>query len=332
MNGSQEPRESPMNSEKIRARAANWLSQLHDEQRRPGLDAEVRAWLDESDEHRRAFERMNDAWERAGEIRLRARPSAPTRPPRRPFVPWATAAAVILAVAATVYYWRGNVVATGVGQQQVRLLQDGTRIVLNTDTHIEVSYDAHARRVRLIHGEAWFEVAKNPARPFLVSVDGQEIRALGTSFIVRHDGIEDLSVTLVEGRVSVQPVNPQAETRPQDLEILSAGQRLLISGNRPPAVDHPELARITAWVHGRVELEDTPLAEATEEMNRYSKRRITVADPDVGRLRVGGVFHAGDSDEFVRVVTSAFGLTAERRGNDIVLFRASAQSSSSTPP
>jgi transmembrane sensor len=318
-----------MPSQKIRAQAAAWLAQLHDDRRHPGLDTKLRAWLDASDEHRRAFDRMSDAWQRAGAIRLRARPSTLARPrPQLPFVPWAAAAVVLIAMAAG-YYWRSNVLATGVGQQQARSLQDGTRIVLNTDTRIEVSYDEHARRVRLIRGEAWFHVAKNPAWPFLVSVGGREIRALGTSFIVRHDGIEDLSVTLVEGRVSVGLASPQREVRPQNIEILSPGQRLLISENRPPAVDRPELTRITAWVQGRVQFDDTPLGQATEEMNRYSKRHIMVADPNIGQLRVGGVFHAGDCEEFVRVVTAAFGLEADRQGDGIVLSRRASPSSSS---
>jgi transmembrane sensor len=203
-------------------------------------------------------------------------------------------------------------------------LRDGTRIELNTDTRIEVSYDEGARRVRLIRGEAWFDVAKHPTWPFLVSVDGREIRALGTSFIVRHDDIEELSVTLVEGQISVAAIGPSDETRSQNPAILSPGQRFLVSQNRPPAVDRPELARITAWVHGRVEFDETPLGEAAEEMNRYSKHHITVADPDIGRLGIGGVFHAGDSDEFVRVVTAAFGLQTVRRGDDIVISRRAA--------
>jgi hypothetical protein len=96
------------------------------------------------------------------------------------------AVTVILTVSIVLYYRRDNAIVTGVGQQQVRLLPDGTRIVLNTDTRIEVDYDERERRVRLIRGEAWFEVSKRPTWPFLVRAGGREIRALGTSFIVRQ--------------------------------------------------------------------------------------------------------------------------------------------------
>jgi transmembrane sensor len=325
---SRQPQEESIPPEGVRAEAAAWVARLHDEQRTPDLDAQVRAWLGESEAHRRAFARMTQAWDRAGEIRLRAhRDAAPTSPRARARVlPWAAtaaAAALVLSVGAITYFWSDNAVVTGIGQQRIRVLQDGTRVVLNTETRIEVSYDERERRVRLIRGEARFDVSRHASWPFLVSVDGREIRALGTSFIVRHDDEQDLSVTLVEGQISVAPIARHDEVGPPDPQILSPGQRLMISRNHAPAVDRPELTRITAWEHGRVEFEATPLAEAASEMNRYSKSHVTVADPDTAQLRVGGVFRAGDSDEFVRIVTSAFGLEADHRGGDIVLSRPS---------
>ncbi len=211
-------------------------------------------------------------------------------------------------------------------------MRDGTRVALNTDTRIEVNYDEHARRVRLIRGEARFDVSKHPQWPFLVSVDGQEIRALGTSFIVRLTGTQNLSVTLVEGRISVAPIGPHDEILWQNPQILFPGQRLVVSRDHASAVDRPDLARITAWQHGRVEFDATPLGEAAAEMNRYNKSRITVADDDIAQLRIGGVFHAGDSDEFVKIVTAALGLRADRNGRSIVLSRSAVLPPASAVP
>jgi transmembrane sensor len=157
-------------------------------------------------------------------------------------------------------------------------------------------------------------------------VGDQEIRALGTSFIVRHDNDQDLSVTLVDGRISVTPVAGTAQATPEAPQLLVPGQRLVISRHHAPAVDRPELRRVTAWERGRVEFDDTPLEDATAEMNRYSSTRVLVRDSEVAQLRVGGVFRAGDSGEFVQIVTAAFGLRAERSGDEIVLSR------SATPP
>jgi transmembrane sensor len=314
-------------SNEARAEAAAWIARLHDEQRGPELEAKLHAWLGESEDHRRAFNRMTQVWERAGQIRLRARDGV-SAVPRSRFSPWAgaLAATLVLVVITAVYYWRDNALVTGVGQQQVRLLQDGTRVVLNTNTRIEVNYDEHLRRVRLVRGEAWFEVSKRPTWPFLVSVGGQEIRALGTSFIVRRDSDQDVSVTLVDGRISVAPVSAN-DAASQAPRILAPGQRLIVAPHQAPTLDRPELSRLTAWQRGRVEFDETPLADATTEMNRYNTTHITVPDAEVGQLRVGGVFRAGDSDEFVKIVTAAFGLRADRHRGQIVLSRSVAQTS-----
>jgi transmembrane sensor len=317
--------EDPVPSDDVRAEAAAWIARLHDEERGPDLEAELHVWLRENQAHRRAFNRMTRAWERAGAIQMRASGgNSDTRQGRPSRVsPWAAtlAATLVAAVIITAYYWRDNALITGVGQQQARLLQDGTRIILNTDTRIEVNYDEHARRVRLVRGEARFDVSKHPTWPFLVSVGDREIRALGTSFIVRHDSIEDLSVTLVEGQISVAPIARNEEAPSQAAQVLAPGQRLIVSPHHAQAVDRPELSRVTAWEHGRVEFEETPLEDATNEMNRYSTTRITIVDAQVAQLHIGGVFRAGDSGEFVRIVTAAFGLRADRNGSAIVLSR-----------
>ena len=318
----------PVLSEGARVDAAAWIARLRDERRGPDVETDFQEWLLESNEHRRAFSRMTQVWEQAGKIQMRARAvvSAPRRGRSR-FSPWAAtlAATLVLAVITAVYYWRDNALITAVGQQQVRVLRDGTRVVLNTDTRIEVNYDEHTRRVRLVRGEVWFDVSKRPTWPFLVSVGDQEIRALGTSFIVRHDNDQDLSVTLVDGRISVAPIAGDREAPPQTPQVLIPGQRLVISRHHAPAVDRPELSRVTAWERGRVEFDETPLADAITEMNRYTTTRVIVSDTEVAQLRVGGVFRAGDSDEFVKIVTAAFGLRAERNGGDIVLSRSTTQ-------
>jgi transmembrane sensor len=324
MNPNRERQVDPEPSQGVRREAAAWIARLHDEQQGANLNAAFQKWICESDEHRRAFDRMTHAWEQAGKIRLRARDEFQSirAPQSYRFFPWAAlAATLVLVIGTAVYYSHDNALVTGVGQQRVRVLEDGTRVVLNTDTRIEVNYDKSLRRVRLVRGEAWFEVAKRPTWPFVVNVDDQEIRALGTSFIVRHDDVQDFSVTLVDGRISVTPIPKSDREASQAPRILIPGERLTAAPHQEPAVDRPELSRVTAWQHGRVEFEETPLAEAATEMNRYNTRHVKIVDPEVARLRIGGVFRAADSAEFVKVVTAAFALQAEQNGADIVLSR-----------
>lgn len=322
--------DDPVPSTDVRAEAAAWIARMRDEKRGPQLEAQFRGWLDENEEHQRAFARMTQVWEQAGKIRMRARDeiSAVRTGRSSRFSRWAPslAATLILVAVGAVYYWRNGALETEVGQRQIRLLRDGTRVVLNTDTRIEVNYDQHLRRVRLIRGEAWFNVSKHPTWPFIVSVGDQEVRALGTSFIVRRDAQDqDLSVTLVDGRVSITPLAQNEDAPSQAPQILAPGQRLVISRRHKLAVDRPELSRVTAWERGQVEFAETPLEDAVTEMNRYTTTHITVPDAEVAQLRIGGVFHAGDSEEFVKVVTAAFGLRADRNGGDTVLSRPEAQ-------
>ena len=326
----------PVPSSQIRAEAAAWMARLRDEQCGPDVEAQFRGWLDESEVHRRAFARMTQVWEDTGNIRMRARDAISAVREHRSsrfnrLAPPALAATLILAAAGALLYWRDGALETGIGQEKARTLRDGTRVVLNTDTRIEVKYDEHERRVRLIRGEAWFEVSKHPTWPFIVSVGDREIRALGTSFIVRHDNVQDLAVTLVDGRISVAPIATDDAALPLAPQFLAPGERLVVSRHQAPTMDRPELSRITAWERGRVEFEETPLKEATIEMNRYSRIHVTVPDAEVAQLRIGGVFRAGDSDEFVRIVTAALGLRADRNGHDIVLSQSATQPVPPTP-
>lgn len=323
----------PIPSEAVRVEAAAWVARLRDEGHGPDAAAELQKWLGASNEHRLAFNRMTLVWEQAGEIRMRGRVDvSPARTRCSQFSALAAALAATLALAViTAINWRNNAFVTAVGQQQTQLLQDGTRIELNTDTRIEVDYDEQARRVRLVRGEARFDVSKHPTWPFLVTVGNREIRALGTSFVVRHDQGEDFAVTLVEGQISVAAVAGNDGVPPQPPQILVPGERLVISRHHAPAVDRPELSRVTAWERGRVEFDETPLEDATAEMNRYTTARVTAADAEISRLRIGGEFRAGDSEEFVKVVTAAFGLQAERNGDDIVLSRSMRPSRAAEP-
>jgi transmembrane sensor len=320
---SQPESDASASEEEARVEAAIWIARLHDEHRSPHLDARVNAWLAEKEENRRAFERMTGVWESTSVVDRQGRYGR-----KRARMPWLVdnrwagplAASVLLGVTvAALRLWPSNTIVTAIGQQQVRLLPDGTRLMLNTDTQVKILYNDHTRRVELIHGEAWFDVAKRPAWPFVVGVDNREIRALGTSFVVRHDQSQPFSVTLMEGQISVDP-GPADTAILQPPRLLAPGQRLSLPSNAPALVlDTPEITRLTAWEAGRVEFEDMPLIDAAAEMNRYNQTRVIVTDARIANLRIGGVFRAGDSEEFVRTMAVALKLRIERGHNEIRL-------------
>lgn len=311
----------------VRAEAAAWLASLGGPHRTPELEERFGRWLAQCEPRRIAWERVSDAWDLAGglatRIGLQEGAEEGERPQRRGIRALAAAAAaVLLAAAVGLLVFRGGAVSTGTGERRVLSLEDGSRITLNTDSRIVVRYDARARRVRLEQGEALFEVARAPRWPFIVTAGDREIRALGTAFEVRRYGAQQVSITLVEGRIIVAPAGAGESPPPRDVTVLaSPGQRVTFAPHQTPRLDRPALKQVIAWQSGEVVFDDTQLSDAAREMNRYSERHIVIDDPHVAALRVSGLFQAGDSEEFAQGVAETFGLRVKDLGSRIVLVR-----------
>jgi len=208
----------------------------------------------------------------------------------------------------------GRVYRTDVGEQHLIRLADGSSVHLNTDSEIKVVYRQEERVVRLLHGEAFFHVAKDRTRPFLVRAGGGTVRALGTQFNVRNRD-DAVTVAVIEGRVRVEAPAPAGRTPDgqQDAfrtvlvpgDVASYGPALQVK--RQPVA---ELRRLTSWQVGRIEFEDTPLAEAVAEINRYFDTPIVIDDPRIGKMRVTGVFRTGDLQSAVFAIEKFTGARA----------------------
>jgi transmembrane sensor len=321
-----------------RAEAAAWVARLHGPNRTPEVEAGLRRWLSEDPERAAALELMTETWEKSAMLVRGLQARRPPREHRRTTLSFGTtfwraacAAIVLIVVFGTVAYLRTDAVSTGVGEQRTLVLEDGSRIVLNTASRAVVDYDRHVRRVRLERGEALFEVAQHPNWPFVVSAAGREVRALGTAFVVRKEEGQDLVVTLVEGKVTVgrndETAAPPSEMsgsavvpeRSAALFTLSPGQRLTLASSHPPRIDRPSLERVTAWQRGQVVLDETRLADAVAEMNRYSRTRLVIEDPVSAGTPISGIFRAGDSDSFAAAVAKTYHLEIRATEREIVL-------------
>lgn len=217
----------------------------------------------------------------------------------------------MVAVGITLLFLRTDGVSTVVGEQRTLTLQDGSRVYLNTNSRAVVRFDRQARRVELEKGEALFEVAQNAALPFIVTAGDRQVRALGTAFVVRRDP-QQLAVTLVEGKVAV------SGNSSQEIATLDPGQRVTFASGQPPRIDRPRLEKITAWQHGQVSLDNTTLADAVSEMNRYNRMQLVIEDPRVAAIRISGVFRAGDSENFVQALVRTYHLQVQDRGSGVI--------------
>jgi len=177
--------------------------------------------------------------------------------------------------------------STKIGERSVLVLLDGSRVTLNTFSAVRVNYSGHDRRVTLVRGEAYFDVAKDATRPFIVSAGSREVIAVGTSFDVRLQD-RQVKVTLVEGKVRITHAADRAQ--PDAGIRLDAGSALTASEDCADRIERLDTARSTSWRHGMLLFEGENLADVVAELNRYSLQKLQIADPALEGRKVSGVF------------------------------------------
>jgi len=342
---SESPAAKPKVPREIAAEAAVWVTRLHGPDRSPQMEREFRAWQAQSPVHREAFERCTDVWIDVGKIKLATayETVAPSNGRGRTGhgVRWwaagaATAGALAVMLLVGRQWWEQGTFATVVGEQRAVMLDDGSRMLLNTDTQLRVAFDDRQRTIEVRRGEAFFDVAKDPRRPFVVRVSGSEVVAVGTAFAVRYgmaraSATDELTVTLVEGQVSVRPATDAGAdaVAPAQALTMKAGERLRLdrgagsTATEPPKVDRPNVDQVTAWKRSEAVFDATALSDAVDEMNRYSRTPIVLVD-GLGRsaLRVSGLFRTGDNLGFARAVAHLHGLRLKTDGGRLELGKA----------
>jgi transmembrane sensor len=199
-----------------------------------------------------------------------------------------------------------DIVATHVGQMRAIDLDDGTHVALDTGTRVRVAFSATGRDIELLQGQAHFEVAHDARRPFRVHTNAVEVVAVGTAFDVAALPSRT-TVTLIEGRVNVRAIS--GAEMGSKVEMLTPGQQWGVdSKGRLLEKKEVKIADVTAWQRGSVVIDDAPLAEALDIMNRYSNTRIVIRDPALQERHVTGTFRTGDVETEALVLERYFGL------------------------
>lgn len=340
-------------SSRIELAASEWLARRESDDwsdtDRAGLDV----WLDESTAHRVAFLRLESAWTESARLKALAAGRAEAGPPPRG--PWAqpsrvealgaltftarapvaprrhalgaglAAAAVALCGVLALWGWRTHSpvdaasYASAIGDLSTVALTDGSHATLSSGSRIEVAMSRDERRIDLRSGEAFFEAAKDRSRPFIVNADARRVVAVGTKFSVRRDGA-DLRVVVTEGLVRLES-DPIQGQPPAPVTLLPAGSTAVAtrSGVLVRTGTVADAERALEWRGGYLHFDDTPLAEAAIEFNRYGGSRLVMGDSDAAALRIGGNVRWSNVDGFVRLLEQGFGVRAEQRGEIIVL-------------
>ncbi|MFT4954861.1 MAG: transmembrane sensor [Brevundimonas sp.] len=321
---------------RIRDEAAEWFARLNARTVSVSDLEAFRAWR-AVPEHRTAYEAVETAWRTAGALRddpeiQAALAIAVVRPARRQRVRpvWAFAGAAAAAAAVIAGVWLGarpDEFSTGIGERRVVRLADGSQLHLDTASAVTVRLGRERRDLELVRGQALFQVAPDPGRPFTVRAGEVRVTATGTLFDVRRAG-EQVRVTLVEGGVTVQ----SSAGRPRTWR-LEPSQQIIAGSAAGAGADpvHVDTRAATAWTEGRIEFDAVPLSAALAEVNRYETRPVRLAGGVDPRLPVSGVFDAGHGLAFAEAAARIHGLRVGA-GPAVILLEPHPDEKSERPP
>jgi transmembrane sensor len=234
---------------------------------------------------------------------------------------WIAFAASIALAAVGISGWlyaQREVYVTRIGEQRLISLPDGSDIELNARSKIRLKYGDRERRIELIEGQALFNVAKDPERPFIVESDRTQVRAVGTLFdVYRKAG--GITVTVVEGRVSVQSGSSatSASVPEGSPNLVAAGEQLRVTPAETAKPERVDVAAATAWRARRLIFSATPLTEVADEFNRYNTRQLIVQDANLEHFNVSAVFSATDLDSLLRFLKAQPNIAVEEDDTEI---------------
>ncbi|MBS0194178.1 MAG: FecR domain-containing protein [Proteobacteria bacterium] len=346
----------PGSARTIERAAADWLARRDGVGWGEADEAALEQWLGADFAHRVAFLRLHAAWEQSDRLRalgagwqgagppprghwreppldrhermLQTLP-ARVRPrllPRRRLAGLAAATAA-LAASALLALWIGHrpvapVAAvrydTALGQVRTVALADGSQATLDSDSRIEVRLRAGERDITLSRGEAIFAVVKDHRRPFVVTVDGYRVVAVGTRFSVRRDAA-DLQVAVTEGTVRLESPSTRGDAQPSALLPAGSVAQVRADGVLVRSLPLAQVEQMLDWREGMLAFHDIPLAQAVAAFNRYNARKLVLADPAAGELHVSGNFRWDNEDGFARLLQAGFPIRVEYAPGRIVL-------------
>jgi transmembrane sensor len=314
-------------AEAINEQAMQWIARLDREGQAAALQSELETWLAGDTRRQGALLRAEAAWNMLDRARGlehaegEVRPDRADLPRRRLLAGGGLLAASLAATVGGLVGWRAvHTLRIGTAKGEIRRvpLSDGSMAVVNTDTKVDVDLKPDLRAVTLAKGEAWFEVAKDRSRPFVVTAGDVRVRAVGTAFSVRRLATGAV-VQVTEGVVETWCVGKESS-----VVRVGKGARAFVTSKATPAVEPEapeEIDRTLAWRTGLIVLSGETLAQAAAEFNRYNSRRIVIEDPELAAQTYVGRFHTNDPESFVKAVSLTLGTRTETTPDAYVIYR-----------
>jgi transmembrane sensor len=309
--------------------AADWLARRDSGTLSLAEEAAFADWLNASVAHRVSYLRLNATWirtQRLAALEHRAAfayPFAATAARLRQAIRGVMAVTcLVLACAAGWYGWQysHSIYRTEIGAMQSLPLADGSRVTLNTNSKVRVALSKHRREIDLHQGEAYFEVAQDGARPFLVHTGEVDVEVVGTQFAI-HRSDDSVRVVVNEGHVRVHAF--VAAGRQRHAMQMVAGDIAVLSarGIERRHATPEELYAALSWRKGQIVFRDTPLADAVAEFNRYRSKPLVIVDPQLAAMRIGGTFRTSNADGFLQLLQRGFDVDIDTQEEAVLLTR-----------
>jgi len=305
---------------RARTEAAEWLVLLEDAPQDQEVWDRFELWLDADPANVQAWARMSDTGEAIVQALAEARAAAPRAAPRlrrsaggrgrngtwarraiQACAAAAAACAAVLAGPSILLHLRADHI-TPAGRMSAVTLADGSKVLLGPDSALSVSYSAQRREVRLLDGQAMFDVRRDPTRPFIVGAGDVTATVLGTSFDVRMIGGET-TVEVVRGRVRVA----DGGALPATSRELTAGQRVRIDAAHKATAGHVQPNLLGAWRRSEIYAQDRPIAELIDEVRPWYGGHIVLLDQGLAGKRVSGIFDVRDPADALRTIVHPYG-------------------------
>lgn len=239
----------------------------------------------------------------------------------------------------TQQFTESKTLQTAIGQQICFSLPDGSRVKLNTNSLVKVSFSKGERLLTLVRGEAIFDVAKDSSRPFTVTVGENTFTALGTVFNIEKTTNDDVELVVKEGRVLIsslqQPLNKSGDglatfAKPQANHLkVTAGELANIKYNKQTTkqkISFEQMQQELAWQQGRLVFDGLPLDKALAEISRYTATQFEFTDAEVAKIKVSGYFKANDIEGLLKSLSNNFNIQFKTAKNNVVRLQTKVES------
>ncbi len=342
-------------SHTIRTEAAAWVARLNAQDISQREREDFQRWLNISDDHQAAWQDMgylNDEMAILGktgtesnrvftqgleevlaECAEMARRTEHHRSRLRVYQRIASIAAVLVVslmavVTILIAPWdnqeQTTTYKTAIGEQQTVMLEDGSSVMLNSDSELTAVISDSARRLHLKHGEAYFVVAKDANRPFVVAAKNSYVTALGTAFNIHNRGMQ-IRVTVLDGKVEVDPDATTATPgNDKPSRTLGKGSQIFYDYNQlseTRLLNEDDLTKTVSWRQGKLVFNNSTLEEIINEIQYYIPQKIVIANSELNHRKFGGAFAINNINSLLTAIEHGLDVEIVKKPGVIVLAK-----------